>query len=60
MTRNAKSAASGGPGKRSPGQEVRLLKATARRILATPEASARLLLSIGMYQANGRLKREYR
>jgi hypothetical protein len=41
-------------------QEVRDLRATAKRLAATKESARRFLISTGMYSANGQIKPQYR
>jgi len=40
--------------------EARQLRRTGKRIAASPAASRRFLLSIGMYTINGKLKPQFR
>jgi len=40
--------------------EARALRRTGKRIAASPTASRRFLVSIGMYTTNGKLKPQFR
>jgi hypothetical protein len=45
---------------KTPQQEVRQLRATAKRIIASRKESLRILVATGMYTASGDLKPQFR
>ncbi len=45
---------------KTPEQEVQRLRATAKRILRTKKSALRFILALGMHEADGRLKPEFR